>query len=98
MNVLALAIVSLVGLFAMGYAALRPQTNGMSRAFAFGLGMPWLCIYFMILIWKTGPTTPFSWEGEVEMGPVTLVLILLGICWFWFGADYDDLHDNHSGT
>lgn len=95
MDTLALAIAALVGLFSMGYAAIRVQTAGIPRAFAFGLGMPWLLIYFIILMWKTGPLSPFKWTGEAEMGPLTLVLIVLGICWLWFGADYDELHNEH---
>jgi hypothetical protein len=74
----------------MGYAALRPQTNRLTRGFAFGLGIPWLFIYFVNTIWKTDAETPFRWEGTAEMGPVTLLLIILGICWLWFGADYDE--------
>lgn len=88
MDTFALCCMALVGAFAMGYAALRPQTNRLTRAFAFAIGVPWLLIYFSILIWTTGPTTPFGWQGDAEMGPATLVLIILGICWLWFGADY----------
>jgi hypothetical protein len=98
MDTLSLAIIALVGFFAMGYAALRPKTSGLARAFAMGLGMPWLLIFFVLLMWRTGPTAPFEWTGQAEMGPLTLVLILAGVCWLWFGADYDELHhDDNAG-
>lgn len=97
MDTMIIACLALIGAFAMGYAALRPQTNRFTRAFAFGLGIPWLMIFFIGLIWKTGPTTPFVWRGDAEMGPVTLVLIILGICWLWFGADYAEFDTKSSG-
>lgn len=90
MDMMIIGCLALIGTFAMGYAALRPQTNSFARAFAFGLGIPWLLIYFAGLAWRMGPTTPFVWRGDAEMGPATLVLIILGICWLWFGADYEE--------
>lgn len=95
MDTFVICFLSLLGAFAMGYAALRPQTANIFRAFAFGLGVPWLMIFFINLIWRMGPETPFTWEGHAEMGPLTLVLIILGICWLWFGADYEDGSNNH---
>jgi len=95
MDTMLVGCMCLVGMFAMGYAALRPQTNGLTRAFAFALGIPWLLIFFVLLIWSTGPTTPFEWHGDAEMGPITLVLIILGICWLWFGGDYDQFDTSH---
>lgn len=95
MDMILIAIVTMLGIFCMGFGALRPQTNGLSRAFAFGLGIPWLIIYFFMMVSKTGPTSPLQWQGETEMGPVTLILIVLGICWHLFGADYEHFPDNH---
>lgn len=79
MDTLIISIVALAGICSYVFCTLKLRASFALTLFSWIVAIPWLGIYAVRKLWMLNSAELVSWQGSAEIGPVTLILIVIGL-------------------
>lgn len=89
MDSLLMASLALLGIGGFVLSTLMHRVSMGAGLLSWCVAVPWLAIYTVVTLWRTDAYSLFQWSGEAQMGPVTLILAVIGLSMFVCGGKSD---------
>jgi uncharacterized protein YebE (UPF0316 family) len=79
MDTLVLSIIALAGICAYVFCTMRMRASFSLSLFSWMVAIPWLTLYAVRNLMSLDNAQVISWQGNAEMGPITLILAVIGL-------------------
>lgn len=87
MDTLILAVVALAGLCSYVFCTMRVKASFALALFSWLVAIPWLTVYSVRKLMTLDTVELVAWHGGAEMGPITLILAVIGLCLLTAGGN-----------
>lgn len=87
MDSMALAMVSLLAIGCYAIITLRGGASMAASMFSWFFAIPVIGFYFVQMMTRLDSVSIWMWQGDAQIGPVTLILIVIGISWLLVGGN-----------